>query len=142
MSGLELALRVVGVSHIVLAIAHIPIARHLQWKADIQHASLLTQQIFWSHCFFICVVLALMGALAVYDPQTLITPSVLGLYVTGGLTLFWSLRLIFQWFVYSSAHWRGKRFETVIHVLFSVTWMTYTAVYAMAFRGQLRLPRS
>lgn len=134
---LELALRIVGASHLVLAIAHIPIANHLQWKTDIQHATPLTQQIFWSHAFFICVVLSLMGALAIYDPQTLIVRSQLGLYVTGGLTLFWGLRLIFQWFVYSAAHWRGKRFETFIHLLFSTTWMTYTTVYAIAFKGQL-----
>lgn len=108
MSGLELALRIVGASHLVLAIAHIPIARHLEWRYDIMQTTPLTQQVFWSHTFFICVVLTFMGALAVYDPQVLITPSILGLYVTGALTLFWGLRLIFQWFVFSSDHWRGQ----------------------------------
>jgi hypothetical protein len=137
MSGLELALRVAGGSHLLLAIAHIPISRHLGWKADIQSASLLTRQIFWVHCFFICLVLALMGALAVYDPQALIARSQLGLYVTGGISLFWTTRLVFQWFVYDSSLWRGKRFETAMHVVFSGVWVFYVLIYGAAFRGQL-----
>lgn len=139
MSTFELVLRIVGASHIVLALAHIPIARHLHWEADLLDTSLLTRQIFWSHTFFVCVVLFLMGALGVYAPRTLLVPSELGLYVTGGLTLFWSLRLIFQWFVYERVLWLGKPFETAIHVLFSATWITYTAVYALAFKDQLQL---
>ncbi len=137
MSGLELALRIAGASHLLLAIAHIPISRHLGWKADIGSASLLTRQIFWVHCFFICLVLTLMGALAVYDPRTLIERSQLGLYVTSGITLFWTIRLICQWFVYDSSLWRGKRFESAIHVLFSAVWIFYVLVYGAACRGQL-----
>ncbi|HSI03433.1 MAG: hypothetical protein ACAI38_10625 [Myxococcota bacterium] len=137
MSGLELALRITGASHLLLAIAHIPISRHLGWKADIETASLLTRQIFWVHCFFICLVLTMMGALGVYDPQTLIARSQLGLYVTGGITLFWAIRLVCQWFVYDSALWRGKRFETAMHVLFSAVWVLYVVVYGAAFRGQI-----
>lgn len=136
MSGLELALRIAGASHLLLAIAHIPISRHLGWKADIEAASLLTRQIFWVHCFFICLVLALMGALAVYDPRAIIGRSPLGLYVTGGITLFWLIRLFCQWFVYDSTLWRGKRFETAIHVLFSAIWVFYVVVYGATFRGQ------
>ena len=137
MSSLELGLRVAGASHLLLAIAHIPISRHLGWKADIRSASLLTRQVFWVHCFFVCLVLTLMGALAVYDPLTLVARSQLGLYVTGGITLFWTVRLFCQWFVYDSTLWRGKRFETTIHVLFTAIWMFYVAVYGAAFRGQL-----
>ncbi len=137
MSGLELALRLAGASHLVLAIAHIPISRYLGWKADLQGASLLTRQIFWVHCFFICLVLTLMGALAACDPATLMTRSPLGLYVNGAIAFFWLVRLFCQWFVYDASLWRGKRFETSIHVLFSVVWMFYVLVYGTALRAQL-----
>ena len=37
-----------------------------------------------------------------------------------------------QWCFYSPAIWRGHRFNTVMHYLFSVTWIYVTAVFAVA----------
>jgi hypothetical protein len=33
---------------------------------------------------------------------------------------------------YSLEHWRGKRFETFMHILFSILWLYLTAVFLVA----------
>jgi len=126
---MELALRIAGASHILLAIAHLPIARHLKWSDDVQRLTLLTRQVFWSHTYFVCLVLAMMGLLGLAAPETLLAKSDLAKYVTTALTAFWAMRLVFQWVLFDWSLWRGKRFETFIHALFTATWLTYVVIY-------------
>ena len=48
-----------------------------------------------------------------------------------GLTIFWGLRLVMQWFFYSPDIWRGNRFFTTMHVVFSMTWIYLTGVFSV-----------
>ena len=64
--------------------------------------------------------------------------TLLGALVLAGLTVFWGIRLLMQWFVYDSKLWRGQRFETWMHVIFSGVWLYFTAVYAVAFWRQVK----
>jgi len=41
------------------------------------------------------------------------------------------LRLLFQFFVYSSELWKGKRFETFIHIMAVGFWIYMTVVFGM-----------
>jgi hypothetical protein len=34
-----------------------------------------------------------------------------------------------QWFYYSASLWRGHRFNTIVHVLFSALYIYFTAVF-------------
>lgn len=136
MTDLLLHLRIVGASLLILAVAHIYFGRRLGWKDDLVKLSAINRQIFLVHAFFICLTLGLMGILAMVFPEALLSRSALGKLVLAGLVIFWGMRLIFQWFVYDAAHWRGHRGNTVVHVLFTLLWAYYTAVFAIALRGQ------
>ena len=78
----------------------------------------------------------MMGFLCVFGTRGLLEPTFLGQWLCGGLALFWSSRLVFQFFVYSRDLWRGKAFETAMHALFTCSWCYYTAVFAWAWYGQ------
>ena len=54
----------------------------------------------------------------------------IGRHVCAGLAAFWGLRWFAQHFVYSSALWRGRTFETVAHIAFSALWGWDTVVFA------------
>jgi len=73
------------------------------------------------HTFFIAVIVLLSGLLCIFCAEDILSTA-LGRYLSFGLFIFWGLRLVFQFFVYSPLLWRGKRFETIVHVLFSVLW--------------------
>jgi len=71
-----------------------------------------------------------MGLLCITSASELIdTP--LGKKISLGLGVFWSIRLYVQFFVYSPTLWKGKKFETTVHILFSALW-TYLSIIFLA----------
>ena len=134
--SLELALRAVGFSLLGLAALHAFFPKRFRWREDFAQVSLLNRQIFYVHCAFIGLTLILMGLLCLLCPETLLQPSPLGQLVTAGLSLFWFCRLAAQWLVYDTSLWRGKPFETGMHILFTGLWLTYTTVFASAWWQQ------
>ena len=125
--------RLAGILQILLAFIHFFFPDRLNWREELDRLSPINRQIFWVHTFFLCLVLVLIGALSAFATSTLAAPSRLGTLVLGGIFLFWFLRLLFQWFVYDASLWRGKRFNTVVHILFTVLWSYLTGVYAVGF---------
>jgi hypothetical protein len=68
----------------------------------------------------------MMGVLCLtISPDEIESP--LGKKVMLGLFVFWFLRLCIQFFWYSPKLWRGRRFETAVHIVFSILW-TYLSV--------------
>lgn len=126
---LEFHLRLIGASLIALACLHLAFPRRFDWPAELARLSLLNRQIFLVHCLFICLVLVQIGVLALFFTEELLIPSRLGRVVAAGLTIFWAARLIAQWFIYDRALWRGSRFNTTMHILFSLLWSYYTGVF-------------
>jgi hypothetical protein len=77
-------------------------------------------------------MLLLVGLLCMTSASELIhTP--LGKRVSLGLGLFWVARLYVQLFVYSSATWKGKPFETVVHMLFILFWSYISLVFMLVW---------
>lgn len=134
---LAILLRVAGAGLILLAVLHIPISRHLRWREESARMSLTSASVFRVHTFFICVVLVLMGLPALMAPQIFLERSSAGAWLTWSMAFFWGLRLLVQFFVYPSELWRGKRFETAMHVWFSLVWMSLAVVFALCGLVQL-----
>jgi hypothetical protein len=126
---MKFMIQLAGLLQIALAFLHFPIAKHLKWKEELQKTNALTRQIFWVHSFFICLLLLLIGLPSVIAPQLLTTRNDLRLTVALCLAIFWGLRLLFQLFVYSPEHRRGKTFETIVHWIFTALWVFLTATY-------------
>ena len=139
MTNITLHLRIVGGMLIVLALAHPLFGIHCDWKKDAAKLSPLNRQIFHVHTFFICLVLVLMGVLCLFYPHALLSPApatLLGKLVLIGLTIFWGIRLLFQWFIYDRALWKGNRLNTTVHFVFTVIWIYFTLIFALALRQQ------
>lgn len=131
---MELQLKIIGVILILLAIVHAAFPRRFKWKDELASLSLINRQMMMIHTFFIALTLLLMGALCIYGSNELVNAP-FGRLISMGLFIFWGVRLVFQFFVYSSDLWKGKRFETLIHILFSLIWLYFTAIFgAVAFQ--------
>lgn len=114
---------------------HIIIPKYFNWEQELVPLSLITKQIIYVHTFFIAFVILLIGLLCLtYSHQLVHDPF--GRVISFGLFGFWLTRLIFQFFVYSPKVWRGKRFETVMHVIFSITWLYFTMVFLFSYLVQ------
>lgn len=124
---MELQLKIIGVLLIGLAIIHIIFPKYFNWKKEFASLSLVNKQMMYVHTFFIALTVLLMGILCLTSSAELIQTN-FGKKICLGFGIFWGIRLFIQFFGYSSKLWKGKTFETVVHVVFSLLWtyLTFT----------------
>lgn len=134
--NISLNLRIAGSLMLLLAGLHAGFPKRFSWREELSRLSLLNRQIFVVHCFFIVLVISMIGALSLFWPSTLLEPGTLARIVLSGLVVFWLARLFIQFFVYDARLWRGNHFNTAMHVLFSLMWAYYVFVYAFALWRQ------
>jgi hypothetical protein len=127
-----LNLRIAGVVLAALVVVNLYVPRRFGWRADLAKLSLLNRQIFQVHSIFLVLILALFSALLLACGDALLEPTRLSRAVLIGLTIFWGVRAATQWWFYSPEIWRGNRFFTVMHVVFSATWIYLTGVFGTA----------
>ena len=125
-------LKVVGALLVTLALANTQLDRYFKWKTELAQVSLLTRQIFQVHGFFIALVVGMMGVCSLFYTDALLGSGALSRIVLAGLVVFWLARLAIQFFVYDPAIWRGRRFYTAMHVVFSILWIYVALTYSVA----------
>lgn len=131
---MQLQLEFIGALLVVLALLHAGFAWYFDWRREFAPLSLINRQMMYVHTFFVALAVLLMGLLCLTSAAGLVgTP--LGHRVALGLGVFWLARLLIQFFGYSAALWRGKRFETVVHVVFSLLWAYVSGVFLLVSVG-------
>ena len=138
MTNVELHLRIVGVLLLALVALNLYVPRRFNWRQELASLSLLNRQIVQVHAAFICVILMMFALLALLYPRELLEPTPLARAILAGLAAFWLLRLLTQWFVYDRRLWRGRRFETTVHLVFTGVWTYFAATFAAALCVNLR----
>ena len=129
---MELHLKIIGSLLIVLALAHIGFPQHFKWKEELKSISIINRQMVYVHSFFIAFTVFLMGLLCLTSSSELLG-TVLGKRISLGLGIFWTTRLFIQFFGYSSKVWKGKTFETTVHIFFSLFWVYLSAVFILTY---------
>lgn len=128
-------LRTVGVLMAVLAIVNLFVPGRFHWREELARVSLVNRQIFQVHTLFIVLLIGLTSALLLTCAEALLEPSRLSRAVMIGLTIFWGLRMLVQWFFYSPQIWRGNRLHTAMHAIFSLGWIYVTTVCGLTLRA-------
>lgn len=131
---MEMHLNIIGYILLVLATVHVAFPRYFNWKIEFQPVSLINTQMMYVHTFFIGLIIFLMGLLCTLYSEELVQTS-FGRVISLGLFIFWGTRLIFQFFVYSPKLWRGKKFETSVHIVFSLLWTYFTITFLFIYLG-------
>lgn len=125
---MEIHLKIIGVLLFLLSFVHFDLPKRFDWKNNLSGLNLFNRQMFKVHVVFIMVMEILLGILFLTSSSELVNSN-LGKKICLGLGFFWGLRAVFQFFVYSPKLWRGKTFETIIHILFSILWIYLTIVF-------------
>ena len=123
---MEIHFKIISVLLIALAMVHIFFPKYFNWDKELKSLSLINRQMMTVHTFFIALTVLLMGLLCLTSSAELIETN-LGKKTSLGLGLFWTVRLVIQFFGYSTNLWKGKKFETLMHIIFSLHW-TYLSI--------------
>ena len=129
---MELHFKITGILLILLAFIHIAFPRYFKWKTELSSVNLINRQMLYVHAFFIAFAVFLMGLLCLTSAREL-TTTTFGKRISLGVGIFWATRLFFQFFGYSSKLWKGRKFETTMHVLFSILWTYLSTVFILTY---------
>jgi hypothetical protein len=132
---MEVNLIIIGVILIVLAIVHVIFPQYFNWEKELANLSLINKEMMYVHTFFVALTVFLIGLLCLTSYNDLIH-TILGKRMSLGLSIFWFIRLLIQFGGYSSSLWKGKRFETFVHIVFSILWTYLTLIFFLIFWGK------
>lgn len=131
---MELHLKIIGILLIILAFIHAIFPKYFNWRQELNSLSIINRQLMYVHSFFIAFVVLLIGVLCLTSASELVETT-LGKRVSLGLGIFWTIRLLIQFFGYSAKIWKGKTFETTVHILFSLLWTYISIIFCLAYTG-------
>ncbi len=129
---MEIQFKIIGILLIALALMHSAFPKRFNWDTELKSLSLINKQMMEVHTFFIALVVFLMGLLCITSASELIGTT-LGKRISLGFGVFWLIRLYFQFFVYATALWKGKKFETTVHILFAAFWAYLSAIFLATY---------
>jgi len=127
---MELHLKIIGTLLILLALVHYFFPKYFNWKQELSSLSIINRQLMYVHSFFIAFVVFLIGLLCVTSSHEL-AGTAFGKQISLGLGIFWTARLLVQFFGYSSKTWKGKSFETAVHIVFLIFWIYVSTVFIL-----------
>jgi len=131
---MELHLKITGILLIILALIHALFPKYFNWKQELNSLSIINRQLMYVHSFFIGFVVLLMGVLCLTSANELIETT-LGKRISLGIGIFWTTRFFIQFFGYSAKIWKGKTFETTVHILFSFLWTYFSVLFSLIYVG-------
>jgi hypothetical protein len=134
---LAVLLRLVGASHLALALGHVLLWRVFGWGRELERLSPLTARVFAVHTFFIAFVLAALGGLDLARPDLLLAPSELARLLLGAIVGFWLLRLLAQPLLFDPVLLLGSHHRVLVRAAATLLFAIYVAAYACAFTRQL-----
>ena len=132
---MELQIKIIGYLLMLLACIHVIFPKYFGWKEDLAPLQQINRSMMKVHTFFIALTVFLMGLLCVTSADELLQTE-LGRRICLGFGLFWLIRLFFQFFIYPSSLWKGKRLETVIHVVAIIFWIFLTYSFLWGYFSQ------
>ena len=121
-------LKIIGVLLMTLGLIHIFFPKYFNWDKELKSLSLINRQMMTVHTFFIAFTVFLMGLLCLTSAKELVE-TILGKKIALGFGIFWTVRLFIQFFGYSTELWKGKTFETAMHIIFSILWTYLSFIF-------------
>lgn len=129
---MELHLKIIGILLMLLALIHVFFPGYFKWKTEFSVVSVINRQMMYVHTFFIALTVFLIGLLCFSSSSEMVSTN-LGRKISFGLCVFCFTRLVIQFVGYSPALWKGKAFETTVHILFVVLWAYLSGVFLMVY---------
>ena len=129
--NLEAHFHFIGVLLMLLATIHLIFPYYFRWKEDLAQISLINRQVMYVHTFFLALTVFGIGMICYLRADDLLNTQ-LGKTLCFGFAIFWTIRFFIQFFGYSSKLWKGKKFETIVHILFSILWTYLCVIFWLA----------
>ena len=132
------ALYIAAAAQLSVAVLNLFLVRIMKWEEEVARMPQLVREVFHVHAWFITITLAIFGVVTIrFAGELAAGTNDLGRWLAAGIGIFWLIRWLMQFFYYNSSHWRGKRAETIVHIVLIFLYGSLAGVYLLAaFQGQ------
>ena len=132
------ALYIAAAAQLSVAVLNLFLVRIMKWEEEVARMRQLVREVFHVHAWFITIPLAIFSVVTIRFVEELAAgTNNLGRWLAAGIGIFWFIRWLMQFFYYDSSHWRGKRAETIVHIVLIFLYGSLAGVYLLAaFQGQ------
>ena len=132
------ALYIAAVAQLAVAVLNLFLVRIMKWGESVARMPQLVREVFHVHAWFITITLVIFGVVTIrFAGELAAGTNDLGRWLAAGIGIFWLIRWLMQFFYYNSSHWRGKRAETIVHIVLIFLYGSFAGVYLLAaFQGQ------
>jgi hypothetical protein len=127
---IETHIKISGLFFLALSFIHVFFPRYFKWQTELANISQINRQMMYVHCFFIGLILFLLGLLCISSSSEIVS-TILGKRISVGLSIFWIARLLIQFFGYSKELWVSKKKETIINITFILIWSYISSVFTI-----------
>ena len=121
-----------GAVQLFIVAMNVPLPRVLGYREQLARVSPIIRQIFIVHSIYIVLVLIGFSLLCFRFASQLAGESPIGVFFSGCLAVFWTLRLIIQLFYYDA---KLKRTYRTVHLAFTLAIGFLSGVFAIAAWG-------
>ena len=129
---LEMLIRFGGVCHLSLLIAGGLAAKVLDWRHELRRLCALSRHMIWTHAAFIVMTLIAFGVISLFNARDLASGHATARWFCGFIAIFWSTRLMVQFFLFDPKPHLTSAFLTVGYHTLTVVFTYLTLVYAYA----------
>ena len=132
------ALYIAAATQLAVAVLNLFLVRIMIWEESVARMPQLVREVFHVHAWFITITLVIFGVVTIrFAGELAAGTNDLGRWLAAGIGIFWLIRWLMQFFYYNSSHWRGKRAETIVHIVLIFLYGSFAGVYLLAaFQGQ------
>ena len=127
------SLYIAAAAQLSVAVLNLFLVRIMKWEEEVARMPQLVREVFHVHAWFITVTLAIFGVVTIrFADELAAGTNDLGRWLAAGIGIFWLIRWLMQFFYYDSSHWRGKRAETIVHIVLIFLYGSFAGVYLLA----------
>ncbi len=128
-SLLNLALWLAGIGHFCVLIASFQVPRRLGWKDDLVKLTAFNRKLFRVSCAFIVLTIIAFGTLTLFLHAELMRGDRAALGLAAFIAVFWTLRILVDFFYYEHSDW-PKGFQFVLgHILLTALFVALAGTY-------------
>ena len=130
--NLELLIFAGGILHFGILLASAMVPKVLDWKGSLEKLDGLFRQLVWVHGAFIVLVIIGFGVLSIVLAGDLASGTPLARGMCLFISLFWSARLIVQFFVFDAKPYLKTTLLKAGYHGLTVVFVYITVIYALA----------
>jgi alginate O-acetyltransferase complex protein AlgI len=126
---LSLALWLAGIGHFCILGASFQVPSRLGWKKDLAQLTPFNRKLMWVYASTTLITIIAFGVLTLFLHDDFLRGDRAALALAAFIALFWTLRILVDFFYFNHSEWPAGRQFVIGHILLTMLFAAMAATY-------------